>query len=142
MIGISMQRSAAPQLIVVDGLSGSGKTTTCRWLEQQLYQRHLAFRAIYEADVPHPLHWWHYWDGAKHHAPDFDHISPTDYMKSSIEKWTQFIDDVRQSDKIVIVEGVLYCLAVWFFLQGDVEAQNIAAYIHEVEAIMTPSRRF
>jgi hypothetical protein len=133
-----MKYSSVPQLIVVDGLSGSGKTTTCHWLEQQFQQRQLALHAVYEADVPHPLHWWHYWNGAHHQAPDFDRVSPTHYMQTSIEKWTQFIDYVRQSDEIVVVEGVLYCLAVWFFLQGDAAAQDIAAYIHQVEAIMTP----
>ena len=133
-----MKRATIPQLIVVDGISGSGKTTTCRWLEQELHQRHLATRAVYEADVPHPLHWWHYWDGSHHHAPDFDHVSPATYMQRSIEKWKQFIAHSSNSDDIVIIEGVLYCLAVWFFLQGDAAPQHIAAYIQQVEAIMTP----
>jgi thymidylate kinase len=133
-----MKRSTVTKLIVVDGLSGSGKTTTCRWLEQQLHQHHLATRAFYEADVPHPLHWWNYWDGSHHHAPDFDQVSSAIYMETSIEKWNQFIEHISISEDIVIIEGVLYCLAVWFFLQGDTAPQHIAAYIQRVEAIMTP----
>jgi hypothetical protein len=93
---------------------------------------------VYEADVPHPLHWWPYWDGASYHAPDFDHVSPALYMERSLEKWRQFIAHVRASEDIVIIEGVVYCLAVWFFLQGDAAPQHIAAYIQQVEAIMTP----
>lgn len=137
-----MKHVSIPQLIVVDGLSGSGKTTTCRWLEQQLHQRQVTPHAIYEADVPHPLHWWHYWDGVHHLAPDFDRVSAAQYMETSLKKWTQFIDDVRQSDEIVVVEGVFYCLAVWFFLQGDVAAHDIAAYIGQVEEIITPVAPF
>jgi hypothetical protein len=136
--GIVMKHSPIPKLIVVDGLSGSGKTTTCHWLEQLLNQQHLPTRAVYEADVPHPLHWWQYWDGAHHLAPDFDHLTPAQYMQASIEKWTQFIDHLHTSDEIVVIEGVVYCLAVWFFLQGDAAPAHIAAYIQRVEAIMTP----
>jgi deoxyadenosine/deoxycytidine kinase len=133
-----MKRATVPKLIVIDGLSGSGKTTTCRWLEQQLQQRHLSTRAVYEADVPHPLHWWRYWDGTNHHAPDFDRVAPASYMESSIEKWTQFIAHIGQSDDMFIVEGVIYCLAVWFFLQADAEPVQIAAYMQRVEAIVAP----
>jgi hypothetical protein len=133
-----MNAPSIPKLIVVDGLSGSGKTTTCRWLEQLLHQHHMTTRGIYEADVPHPLHWWDYWDGTQHHGPDFDRVSPADYITSSIEKWTQFIDHVRRSDEIVIVECPLYSLAVWMFLQGDTAPEQIAAYIDRVEAIIRP----
>jgi hypothetical protein len=133
-----MNHPSIPKLIVVDGLSASGKTTTCRWLEQLLQQYGVPTRGIYEADIPHPLHWWDYWDGARHHGPDFDRVSPADYIESSIEKWTQFVDSVRQSDEIVIVEGPLYCLAVWMFLQGDTAPQQIAEYIDRVEAIVQP----
>jgi deoxyadenosine/deoxycytidine kinase len=133
-----MKYSPAPKLIVVDGLSGSGKTTTCRWLAQHLHEQHLPTRAVYEADVPHPLHWWQYWDGHQHLAPDFDQVTSAQYMQTSIEKWTQFIDHLHTSDDIVVIEGVVYCLAVWFFLQGDVAPAQIATYIQRVEAIMAP----
>jgi hypothetical protein len=133
-----MKRPTVPKLIVVDGLAGSGKTTTCRWLELQLQQRQLSTRAVYEADVPHPLHWWRYWDGEQHHPPDFDRVAPSAYMESSVERWTQFIADIGQSDDMFIVEGALYCLAVWFFLQADAEPEQIAAYVRRVEAIAAP----
>jgi cytidylate kinase len=54
-MGISMKRATVPKLIVVDGLSGSGKTTTCRWLEQQLHQRHLETRAFYDLFAKHQI---------------------------------------------------------------------------------------
>jgi len=127
-----------PKLIVVDGLSGSGKTTACRWLEQQLRRQQLAARAVYEADVPHPLHWWDYWNGTHHQGPDFDRFTPQQYMAHSIEKWTQLSDHLRTSDEIVIIEGALYCLAVWFLLQGDTAPADIAAYIQRVESIIAP----
>lgn len=133
-----MQHSRLPKLIVVDGLSGSGKTTTCRWLAQHLHQPHRPIRVVYEADVPHPLHWWQYWNGDHHLAPDFDQVTPEHSMQTSLEKWTQFIDHLHTSDDSVVIEGVMYCLAVGFFRQGDVAPAQIATYIHRVEALMAP----
>jgi len=125
------------KLIIVDGIAGAGKTTTCRWLVQQLQQRALAVRAIYEADVPHPLHWWAYWDGAQHQAPDFA-VAPASSMAASLERWQQFIAQLGLTTERVIIEGPLYCLAVWFFLQADAHPQQITAYIEQVEAIIAP----
>ena len=131
-----MNHPNIPKLIVVDGLSGSGKTTTCRWLEQLHHQHQVPAHGIYEADVPHPLHWWDYWDGTQHHGPDFERVSAATYIERSIERWTQFADSVRRSDEIVIVEGPLYCLAVWMFLQGNTPTQQIVTYIERVETVI------
>jgi thymidylate kinase len=133
-----MKRAIIPQLIVIDGISGSGKTTACRWLEQELRQRHVTTHVVYEEDVPHPLHWWQYWDGSQHQAPNFDRVSSATYIERSLERWRQFISDISNSDDVVIIEGVVYCLAVWFFLQGDTASQHITEYVQQVEAIMTP----
>jgi hypothetical protein len=133
-----MKDGRIPKLIVVDGLSGSGKTTTCRWLEQQFQQRHISTSAFYEADVPHPLHWWHYWDGVRHHGPDFEHVLPADYMNASVERWKDFAVAIQGSGDIVIVEGVLYCLAIGFFVQGDTPAQQLFTYNQRVENVIRP----
>ena len=128
-----MHVETIPKLILIDGISGSGKTTTCRWLEQQFRQRMIPAQAIYEEATPHRLHWWNYWDGTRHYPPDFDHVSPKTYMEISLERWRQFIAHVSVSNDFFVVEGVLYCLAVWFFLQGDTDRLDIAAYIKQVE---------
>jgi hypothetical protein len=51
------------KLIVLDGLSGSGKSTFCQWLELQLRRNGRSARWLHEGDIDHPLHWWDFWDG-------------------------------------------------------------------------------
>src|SRR5689334_20737779 len=60
----SPQQQPNTRLIIADGLSGSGKSTFCQWLELQLLSNKIKARWVFEADVPHPLHWWNYWDGS------------------------------------------------------------------------------
>jgi hypothetical protein len=100
------------KLILLDGLSGGGKSTMCQWLELQLQRNGIGARWLVEADVPHPLHWWVYWDGAEYRAPDFEQHTPSEFIEASVERWDRFADMVRRSDDVWVVESSLFLLGL------------------------------
>jgi hypothetical protein len=123
------------KLIVVDGLSGLGKSTTAQWLELQLRRRALDARWLWEADVPHPLHWWPHWDGTAYRAPDFERVAPQAFMAASLERWEAFVTQARQSDMVVVAEAALLQLGTGMLLQGDARPAELYTYAREVQRI-------
>jgi adenylate kinase family enzyme len=58
------------KLIILDGLPGSGKSTTAQWLELQLQRNGFDAQWYWEGDVPHPQWWYENWTGAEYAPPD------------------------------------------------------------------------
>jgi hypothetical protein len=130
------QQASGTGLIVVDGLSGSGKSTFCQWLELQLRSQSIKARWIFEADVPHPLHWWNYWDGNTYRPPDFDQATPTAFVAASVAKWKDFAAAVRVSDTVHIVESSLFLLGLGMLLQADATPGELIEYGRRVHTII------
>src|SRR5262245_36749494 len=132
----SPQQQLNTRLIIADGLSGSGKSTFCQWLELQLLSNKIKARWVFEADVPHPLHWWNYWDGSIYRAPDFDQSTPPEFIKSSVAKWKDFATAIRASDAVQVVESPLFLLGIGMLLQTDAKAAELIEYGREIHAII------
>jgi hypothetical protein len=108
------------KLILVDGLPGSGKSTTAQWLELQLRRNGFAAHWIHEANVPHPL-WFGGIDGSRFTLPDFERTTPGALIQSGLDKWRRFTDTVRASDTIYVVESYPFLNAMGILLWGDIE---------------------
>jgi len=82
-----MGRSNLPhsRLIVLDGLPGSGKSTTGQWLTSQLQEHGLNTRWLPEADVSHPLWWYEHWNGTDYQLPDFENTQSKCLCKQASE---------------------------------------------------------
>jgi hypothetical protein len=124
------------QLIIADGLSGSGKSTFCQWLDLQLRANKQQAHWIFEADVPHPLHWWNYWDGNTYRAPDFDQSTPAQFITTSVAKWKDFAAAIRASDTVYIVESSFFLLGIGMLLQADATPEELIEYGRQVQAIV------
>jgi hypothetical protein len=140
-----MRRSAPPQLetklILADGLSGSGKSTVCQWLELQLQHDKIKARWLFEADVPHPLHWWDYWNGNQYCPPDFQRGTPSQFVETSIEKWKDFVAATNRSDEVCIAESALFRLGIGMLLQADAQPAELVDYgrrVHDIIKDLNP----
>jgi len=120
------------KLIVLDGLPGSGKTTTAEWLTPQIKQQGIKTWYLSENDTAHPLWWYRYWDGKDYLTPDFDHIPIETFLDTSLSKWRGFVDS---SNQLVIVESVFFQDAAAMFLMGGATPIQLIEYAHKVEQI-------
>lgn len=83
------------KLIFVDGLPGSGKSTTAQFVALQLQKHNLKARWFYEVEEPHPIH---YWDAANR----------DEFAQKSLQLWRLFAASARQSDEITVLESSLF----------------------------------
>ena len=122
-------------LIVIDGLPGSGKSTTAEWLTRQLHQNGVDAFWLQETDVTHPLWWYDFWNGTDYQPPDFDNAPIEIFIKASLEKWRGFADKARTVNKTIVAESVFFQNAVAMFLMGGTEQTKLREYAYEVQSI-------
>ncbi|MCL4544720.1 MAG: hypothetical protein M1118_09020 [Chloroflexi bacterium] len=130
------------KLILIEGLPGSGKTTTAGVLAATLAQRGLAVSCFLEAQPDHPLNV----GGSLHPAGRttgaqlFASYTAESYTDESLRRWRAFVATAERGDAVQIAESYPYQNSVRILLQMDAEVDRIRAYAAAVEQTMLPLR--
>ena len=124
------------KLILLEGLPGSGKSTTGQWLTERLQRNGVKVRWLQEAELSHPLWWYDYWDGRHYLPPDFDNIPLEKFIDTSLKKWEEFATLVKASDRLYLVESFLFQNTVAMFLMGDAKQTLLVAYAQAVQRLI------
>lgn len=121
-----------PRLVIVEGIMGSGKSTTTLSLAQRLETSGIPALGITEGVNPHPIRFD--WD-----VP-WSEMPPTELAQSSIAKWRSYVDSALTMDRVSIVDGQLFHgnLTSLFLLGAGTE--SIGAYCRDVVAVIKPLR--
>lgn len=131
------------RLILIDGLPGSGKTTTATILTARLREAGIAVACLLEIAEDgrdHPLNV----GGALHPAGRttgaqlFSRYSVEAYVAESLRRWRAFVDAAARADALQIVESYPYQNSVRVLLQMDAEADTIRSYAAAVEQVILP----
>jgi len=128
----------ATKLILIEGMSGSGKSTMAHYLSRQFDQHDIKHTWWYEEDKWHPLY------------PFYDAVSMQQLLDTlatdkrsiaidaALELWQQFADSLQSSDDIVILDGCLFGYLTWTLFPLNVPLAEIQAYLTRVEQIISP----
>jgi hypothetical protein len=121
-----------PQLVIVEGIMGSGKSTTTLDIAHRLEASGNLAVGITEGVSPHPIRFD--WD-----AP-WSEMQAADLARSSVAKWRSYVDSARTAARISIVDGQLFHgnLTSLFLLEAD--ADLMAAYCREIVTLIKPLR--
>jgi tRNA uridine 5-carbamoylmethylation protein Kti12 len=109
------------QLILIEGLPGSGKTTLAKFLSAQLIRHDMPVRCLLEETQPHPLH-----TAASPHIPET-------FAQGILQTWQAYIAQTGQSEIITIADGILFQNAIRLLMQNGMERQRIMAYADAIE---------
>jgi hypothetical protein len=126
------------RLIVLDGLPGSGKTTTGKWLTSWLQQHGANARWLPENEISHPLWWYDHWNGREYQTPDFEKTSVETFMQTSLGKWRDFVTQKNATMQLSIAESVFFQNAVTMFLMGDAKPAKLIEYAQDVQGLVQP----
>jgi hypothetical protein len=121
-------------LILLEGLPGSGKSTT-----GQRLQEHLGVRWVSEMQPDHPIYAFH--DRASLNAMlgDLAAGKHEAVIERAVAKWSAFASSVRESGHTHVLDSCLFGYLTWtLYPHFDVGPAVVRAYLDRVIALLEP----
>ena len=122
--------NVGPRLVIVEGIMGSGKSTTTLNIASRLQASGIPAVGITEGVDPHPIR-------VDWHQP-WSEMPPAELAKSCIAKWRAFVNTSLASEHVSIVDGQLFHGNLTSLLLLEADIDFIAAYCREVVEIIRP----
>jgi hypothetical protein len=143
MVSLSKSRIAEPsyvhRLLIVEGIMGSGKSTTMRFIAKHLQEAGRPAVPIHERTDPHPVrttdeleHWFAPWRDA----------TPEDLADRSFARWTAFVESVRARGEIPVLDGQLFHGDLTHLLLMEADTALIVSYIRKLAKVIAPLNPF
>ncbi len=121
-----------PRLVIVEGIMGSGKSTTTLSIAHRLEASGISAIGITEGVDPHPIRFD--WD-----LP-WSEMPPAELAKSGIAKWRSFVASSLTVERISIVDGQLFHGGLTALLLLEADVDTMAAYCRDIVAVIRPLR--
>jgi hypothetical protein len=123
------------RLVIVEGIMGSGKSTTARWIAARLEAAGLRSLAITERVEPHPVRGT---DGLDHWFQPWLDITIEGLVDRCLAKWRSFVAEAQATEMIYTLDGQLFHGDLTnLFLMGA-SRTAIAKYCETVADIARP----
>ncbi|MDR3398110.1 MAG: hypothetical protein P4M06_11175 [Pandoraea sp.] len=143
MASLSESRIAEPskghRLVIVEGIMGSGKSTTSRLIAKHLQETGRAAVPIHERTDPHPVratdeleHWFEPWKD----------VTPEDLANRSLARWTAFVQYTQSNAEIPVLDGQLFHGDLTHLLLMEADTALMFGYIRKLASIITPLNPF
>ena len=112
-----------PKLIIVGGMSGSGKSTTSKKLAKIFNDNNIKAEYYHEEMDNHPIRWK---DNGEFTVGD---LKTYEGMKKNIDdyfkRWNDFIDEMLKTDHVYVMEGCLFQLIMRYFYNSCFNKEDI-----------------
>jgi hypothetical protein len=120
------------RLVIVEGIMGSGKSTTVLRIAERLQAAGVSALGITEGTSPHPIRFD--WD-----VPWAD-MPATQLANSAVARWRAYANAAAMSERITVVDGQLFHgnLTSLFLLDADIAL--IRGYVQDVLTAIKPLR--
>jgi hypothetical protein len=118
------------KLIFVDGLPGSGKSTTAEYVAGALEQRGIPCRLLRERETDHPLNVGGdlHPSGSTTGARMFAAYSVRSFIEESLARWSAFVAGAMPSERVTVLDSYPFQKSVRVLLQMDADPAALAAY--------------
>jgi len=118
------------KLILIDGITGSGKSTTAQFLANQLKRNSIKVKWYHEEETAHPLEY-------EEDVEVFTSQAEMDkFIRTIPNLWRKFAEEASRSDEIHIIESFLFQDTVRILFQNNLEESKILEFTQEIEEIL------
>jgi hypothetical protein len=124
------------KIIFVDGLPGSGKSTTADYVAGELEKRGIPCRLFRERESDHPLNVGGdlHPSGSTTGARMFAAYTVGSFVEESLARWNTFVAEARRSERVNVLDSYPFQNSVRVLLQMDADPVTLATYQSCVEA--------
>jgi len=123
------------KLVVITGMSGSGKSTTAHNLACQYHLNHVRYRWLHEEIKNHPIRDGEFSIGSLCNEDDLERN-----MQDMFRRWENLIQRILASSRTYIMEGVLYDNILRYFYESHSSLEKITWYYDELMKRLEPAR--
>lgn len=126
-------------LVIVEGIMGSGKSTTMRLVAQRLQDAGQQALPIHERTEPHPVratdeleHWFEPWRDA----------TPKHLAERALARWSTFVQEVQAERCIPVMDGQLFHGDLTHLLLMEAESDLLTNYVQALTKLIAPLNPF
>ncbi|KLU24697.1 hypothetical protein EOS_18760 [Caballeronia mineralivorans PML1(12)] len=123
------------RLVIVEGIMGSGKSTTMRFIAKSLQEANRRALPIHERTDPHPVratdeleHWFQPWLDA----------TPEHLAQRSVARWAAFVETMQAGDVVPVMDGQLFHGDLTHVFLMEADASTIERYMQTLATAIAP----
>lgn len=120
------------RLILITGMSGSGKSTTAQQLAKQYQFNKVKHVWLHEEIADHPIREGEFEAGSLHTEEGM-----AKNIADMYDRWTRLADEIASSDSVYIMEGCLYQMIVRYFFACNYPEARIAEFYDRIMEIIS-----
>lgn len=131
------QSSEHHGLVIIEGIMGSGKSTTMRFVAKALEDAGRTALAVHERTDPHPVratdelqHWFEPWRES----------TGEQLARRALSRWRSFVEEVRLGAAVPVLDGQLFHGDLTNLFLMEASFDEIAAYCESLTQLIGPLR--
>jgi thymidylate kinase len=128
------------KLILVEGVPGSGKSTTAQYISKCLSESGIANKWWYEEEKGHPVYLFNTDESMRQTIDDLANGNYKNVINKALVQWRIFSDSLQGKEKVILVDSIFLGYLTWTLFPMNVPTMDIDSYVTEVEHIINPCR--
>jgi thymidylate kinase len=126
------------KLILIEGLPGSGKSTTAHHLSRHLTNTGIPNKWWYEEEKGHPVYIYKDHQSAQNIIKELSEGQYIEVIEKALDQWRDFASYLKKTNETIIIDSCLFGYLTWSLFPFDVSKEMIQMYTSAIEKILKP----
>jgi hypothetical protein len=123
------------RLVIVEGIMGSGKSTTTRYLGSRLAALNKPVQVFHERSDPHPVRAT---DDVEHRFKPWLDITAHELSAMVIAKWRRYVEATKDLESISIFDGQLFHGDFTNLFLMEMEQPDLEGHFQQLAVVLKP----
>ena len=124
-------------LVIIEGIMGSGKSTTMRLVAKALEESHRPALAIHERTDPHPVRAS---DELQNFFEPWLESTAEQLVDRAVSKWRSFVEMIQRGSAVPVLDGQLFHGDLTNLFLMEAHFDELEAYCEKLVQLITPLR--
>jgi thymidylate kinase len=125
------------KLILIEGIPGSGKSTTAQYVSNVLGKNKIIHKWWYEEEKGHPVYIYKDHESLQQVVANLSNGNYREVIDRALEQWEEISSFIQASDEIIIVDSCLFGYLTWSLFPYNVPIIEIKEYALKVEGLIS-----